>query len=338
MLFYSYLVIVVVINEVSGYNELDSTKMAIKAAGCPFHNKEQLLLNNVCLMPHYEKNNPPENSNGITIVDIDWVKVPQILDVDERKNRITIQLQQYMEWVETRVMVNFSAMKNLKHITSWLKFSPSIVEKIWHPNIDMHTFDLQEWKSLYDPLWFQSVGINKCPMLRYCEIGSNSSHFYADKRWSIVLFCKFNFSSFPFDTQHCDFRQSFESTSETVKLFQYPLSSTTWQMNITKGEMNLNYVESGFEVFITPVGDTIIPDTRTQNSSESEYGFNIELRRLVQPYLFQYYFPSAAIVVVSQISYVIPLSSIPGRVGLVVTQFLTLTNVFIHQMVSSKLY
>ena len=34
------------------------------------------------------------------------------------------------------------------------------------------------------------------------------------------------------------------------------------------------------------------------------------------------------------ISFIIPLSSIPGRVALVVTQFLTLTNIFIHSTVS----
>ena len=40
-----------------------------------------------------------------------------------------------------------------------------------------------------------------------------------------------------------------------------------------------------------------------------------------------------AIVVVAQISFIIPMSAIPGRVALVVTQFLTLTNIFIHEMV-----
>ena len=41
-----------------------------------------------------------------------------------------------------------------------------------------------------------------------------------------------------------------------------------------------------------------------------------------------------AIVVVSFISFLVPLTAIPGRIALVVTQFLTLTNMFIHQMVS----
>ena len=62
-------------------------------------------------------------------------------------------------------------------------------------------------------------------------------------------------------------------------------------------------------------------------------GFDMDIRRLILPYVFEYYLPSIAIVLVSFISFIVPLSSLPGRIGLIVTQFLTLTNIFIHQMV-----
>ena len=45
--------------------------------------------------------------------------------------------------------------------------------------------------------------------------------------------------------------------------------------------------------------------------------------------------PCIAIVIATSFSFIIPLSAIPGRVALIVTQFLTLTNIFINQMVSS---
>ena len=60
---------------------------------------------------------------------------------------------------------------------------------------------------------------------------------------------------------------------------------------------------------------------------------NIYLHRDIKKYLFQYYLPSAIIVFVSQTSFVIPLSAIPGRISLVVTQFLALTNIFINEQV-----
>ena len=81
---------------------------------------------------------------------------------------------------------------------------------------------------------------------------------------------------------------------------------------------------AGFNVVIENVG----------NFANESIGFNITLERIIQPYLYQYYFPAIAIVVVSQISFMIPLSASPGRIALVVTQFLTLTNIFIHQIVS----
>ena len=53
----------------------------------------------------------------------------------------------------------------------------------------------------------------------------------------------------------------------------------------------------------------------------------------MQPYMMKYYIPTMAVVLVSEIGFVIPLTAIPGRVALLVTQFLTLVNLFIYQMV-----
>ena len=63
-------------------------------------------------------------------------------------------------------------------------------------------------------------------------------------------------------------------------------------------------------------------------------GLNITTERILRPYLLKYYIPCTTIVIMSQISFVIPLEALPGRVALVVTQFLTLTSLFIQQMVS----
>lgn len=110
---------------------------------------------------------------------------------------------------------------------------------------------------------------------------------------------------------------------------------TNWPNHGTKRKRIWQYNIDGFQTLIKPVGDIIVINSNSQVALINDYGFDIELRRLVQPYIFQYYFPSAAIVAVSHISFIIPLNSIPGRVGLVVTQFLTLTNIFIYQMSSS---
>ena len=64
-------------------------------------------------------------------------------------------------------------------------------------------------------------------------------------------------------------------------------------------------------------------------------GFDIHLDRLVKPFLFKYYLPTIAIVIASTISFIVPLNAIPGRVALVVTLFLALVNLSIHEMVST---
>ena len=63
-------------------------------------------------------------------------------------------------------------------------------------------------------------------------------------------------------------------------------------------------------------------------------GFHIEMTRMIKPYLMKYYIPCIATVLVSEMGFVIPLTAIPGRVALLVTQFLTLVNLFIYQMVN----
>ena len=65
------------------------------------------------------------------------------------------------------------------------------------------------------------------------------------------------------------------------------------------------------------------------------FGFNITLRRVFGPYVYQCYFQCAAIVGICQISFIIPHESIPGRISLIATQFLTLTNIFIYQLSNS---
>ena len=69
----------------------------------------------------------------------------------------------------------------------------------------------------------------------------------------------------------------------------------------------------------------------------SEVGFNITMQRVQQPYLLKYYLPCVAIVAVTQISFHIPPDAIPGRIALLVTQFLTLTNLFISEQVRNIL-
>ena len=62
-------------------------------------------------------------------------------------------------------------------------------------------------------------------------------------------------------------------------------------------------------------------------------GIRIRMERLTDSHFMKYYVPCMGIVLISEIGFVIPVTAIPGRIGLLVTQFLSLINLFIHQMV-----
>ena len=64
------------------------------------------------------------------------------------------------------------------------------------------------------------------------------------------------------------------------------------------------------------------------------FGFYNNMTREIETYIYQCYVPCIAIVTMSFCSFIIPITAIPGRVSLIVTQFLTLTSIFVHQIVS----
>ena len=289
------------------------TKILIEDAGCPFQSNNQFLQGNQCLMPYYVSSDPPNAVQNRTLVDMYYYKI-NVSDVEERKNKVTLVISQYMEWQDARIVSNFSTMS-----ANWTKLAPNNVEKIWHPNSGMYTFNLQDWKSLYDPHWYEMVGLQNCPELRDCETMPNASFLFANKDWKATILCEFDFSSFPIDTQSCEFKQWLPP--DEMCFLEKPKTPQHW-----------NHKANGYEITVILTGSLIECNNTLQNGTQT-CGFNVTLDRILQPYLLQYYFPSMAIVIVSQISFIIPLSAIPGRVALIVTQFLTLTNIFIHQMV-----
>ena len=133
--------------------------------------------------------------------------------------------------------------------------------------------------------------------------------------------CNFDFKNFPFDKSACKVRLKSKLSEEVREILDQDTSAN--------GDFSNNIV-SAFDINITLFGNTI----EVENASYNNFGFDMEINRRINSYVIQYYVPCASIVLVSSISFIIPLTAIPGRVSLVVTLFLTLTNLIIHQEVS----
>ena len=135
------------------------------------------------------------------------------------------------------------------------------------------------------------------------------------------LFYHFKFKDFPLDTQRC----TFQITNQDAQYLQliFPVKKNLLSKNFTKDGFDINAEFSQGKVCNGGATSCI----------EAEF----IMRRIRSTFVFQYYLPCCAIVFVSQISFIVTPSSIPGRLGLLATQFLTLTNLFINHMVGLQL-
>ena len=95
---------------VDGNQKVDEKiKKMVEEAGCAYASPKQLLVRNVCLMPDYQSNELPNNANGVTKVDF-YLQEALVLEVDEKKDKLTVKLSQLMEWGEPRLRANFSTI------------------------------------------------------------------------------------------------------------------------------------------------------------------------------------------------------------------------------------
>ena len=300
----------------------------IEDSGCPYLNHRQFLVKDVCLMPGYQPGDVPD-SNIVTIVYIEFESA-SILEIDETKNSIGLKIYQAIQWYEPRMRAKFSDEDSGKIIKEEIKIPHKQFQSIWHPDYEVYTVNSQGSKSLYHPRLYEDVyALNTFDTYRCQNTPQHQEHgkgvvLQAWKSWKVIVDCNFDFTAYPLDVQHCDFLQYGEAYIR-LKL------CNDMEHNISKKQKSDVY-----RVAITPMQTVKRLDhgKEVEGNGTVYVGLTISLRRILSPYLFQYYFPCIAIVVISEISFIIPLSAIPGRVALVVTQFLTLINIFIHQMVN----
>ena len=120
------------------------------------------------------------------------------------------------------------------------------------------------------------------------------------------------------DTQYCQF----------IMDGSYPYPNVV-NIIFVKGQFRVNNKNSNTDDFVIEV--TFQDDT----NGTGMYS-NITMKRCLLPFVMKYYLPCIAIILVSFFSFLLALDSVPARVVLLVTQFLTLTNILIAQQVNTK--
>ena len=287
------------------------------------HRKQ--IIKNICTSKDYQVDNEP-TGNYVKPVFIRF-RETKVTNVDNHKKTITLDIDAISIWEDNRIKTKFT--RNIRLIRL-----PSITVKdepiLWTPFTSIYIWDLIKRSYVLDPVIIRIIGVRSSESTnKYYSINifsPNTSLVWSGINWRITLFCPFNFSLFPLDQNDCSFKMGFRNMKVVL------------HENLVPGlkENTAEYNSEGFKMTRRNLPITTNCDPTLDNDCWTSFGYKIRMKRRREKYLFQYYIPCITIVIASALSFIIPPSAAPGRIALVVTQFLTLTNIFIYHVVSIK--
>merc|ERR1711953_771879 len=180
-----------------------------------------------------------------------------------------------------------------------------LVDDLWLPNIfiyNLKTFKVIDVLSKLNGLW----------------IDTDKNVLYSQATL-ITTICPMRFDKFPLDTQTCKFRVGSYSYDSSKLLF------TTKNAGYSSGG---NSIALDYDISINKLAseDSVLDYGSLGNFSLA--GFEMVLTRHASTYIITYFLPSGLFVLVSWISFLIPMEEIGGRMGLLVILFLLLVNIF----------
>ena len=276
-----------------------------------------LLARGACIFDDYQKHFPPEY--GTTKV-YSTIETQKVRDVDAKKKTLTIDFILTMRWLESRIKTNFARHGSTNRE---IILGPAAVETLWSPDLHIlnrKSFQIKdEWATLITTRLLASKDIDR---LEGMNSGNQKTVIpTVEMKYEVktTVFCEdWTYIKYPMDSQTCDVKFGSSSASSIFKLFDKPenkLSQNTYEA------VNFKIQVRFFD--------------QNHNDTSNHVGIRIKMTRLTISFILKYYAPCIAIVLVSEIGFVIPASAIPGRVSLLVTQFLTIINLFIYQMVGN---
>ena len=282
---------------------------------------KDLGVNNVCVTKNYSVFNELDGSNyaRLHLIFRDY----KVVKVDDKKKEVTVNLIVLLLWEDERMQAFLTPPRNYIQLPPITAEYPS---KIWSPFSGIVFPNIRNRRYLFDPV-VAHLGLTSAEsvnaMFENVSFSGDFTIVQSMIYWSITISCPFNFTAFPFDKNICPFVLKFLNMDVSMG------SSNKSLEGIDKSN-----ISDGFEIEIKQINP---PDSSyLDHLYFTNVKLSINIGRQVPKYIYQYYIPCMMIVVASSFSFLIPLSAIPGRVALVVTQFLTLTNLFINQMVSTS--
>ena len=266
-------------------------------------------------MDDYREYFPPED--GTTKV-YSTISNPEVRKVGAKTKTISLDFTLKMQWLDPRIKTN---LKHEKDKNGEITLGPKSIEVIWSP--DLRILNRQSFKAKHQ--WASLITTRILTGTDASLLDRANNNTFANSvpiiemKYDVksTVYCKgWDYSKYPVDSQTCNV--TFGSGSLEATFVSYGFDKSL--------KIPVKSKSSAFEIGIHSF------DNMKRDGSNT-IGFEIKIGRIISPYLLKYYVPCMGIVLLSAMSFAIPVTAIPGRVGLLVTLFLTLTNLFIHHMV-----
>jgi len=203
-------------------------------------------------------------------------------------------------WPEPRMVINTTADWST---AGEINVGADLIEHFWTPDIIIH--DLVQFKK---PVILSEVAA--------LEIRRENAVYYK-VRSDVTIVCRgMNFALYPFDRHVC-----------YLKLTSFGHDTTEMILNggFTYHEQNQRALYFRIDIRETYGSSGVFMG---KNSNYSMYALEIHMTRIVTQYLLNVYMPTGVFVIISWVSFIIPVEIIAARVVLLVTLTLVLINMF----------
>lgn len=265
------------------------------------------------------KEEKPNNGNVTVFVNFNHIHISKL---EEIESTLTAHLQFSMFWMDDRIKTNFSHKTEANSSYDILKLNIKKYLKNQESGIS----------SLGAPLWLPDYNFkNQLRREAVTEefvltelriLSENPFHptlplIQINLDMRVKVLCGFEFSNYPLDSQGCDFIFRHDSDG-CIKYssYEYKRGGPAFQDQ---------FEAVGFKIRVQPMNE--------RDKCSNDFGFVLDMKRVVLSFILKSYIPTTSIVLISGISFIIPLTAIPGRVTLSVTLFLTLGNIFMQTTV-----
>ena len=263
-----------------------------------------------CLPKGYSKEDDPFRYTYLTNMSLPWSYdfkfiIKEVSNVNDKAQSISVSMYFGVSWFEPRLKINESAedwTETKMGPPDEVNVSPETLKYLWYPELEIYGLENFNLHRVLKEM--SGVRIIKNQTIHY------------ELRVVITISCQMTFDNYPLDQHLCPFQiGSYYGTVKTVTCSSY------YEFD-EKRQRSLQHF-----INILPLSETdqtvILP-----SGAYAACGFAVSLTRMRMQTIIQTYLPSTMFVMVSWVSFLIKPEVVPGRMALLITLFLVLTNIF----------